>query len=324
VPEGSTAGQAKPHLTLHQQLDVLRSRGLALGEPPEALRSLQRFGYYRLSGYAYPLRNTKPKGESGRLDTFVPGASLPLVVQLAEFDKQLRLLVLHGVETVEVAVRVAVAHRMGAVHTEAHLYPKLLASRFVAQPREGTSASSGYDAWLKAYRRNLQSSKEDFVAHHNEMYGGRLPIWAAVEIWNFGLLSKFFAGMQLRDQNAVAAQFGGLDGHVLKSWLRTLNFLRNVAAHHSRLWNRAVPDVPVLPSRADFPTLDFLHLHPRSREKLLGALSCLWFLVQAIEPDSGWAATVKAHLATFPSFSALSLEQGAGFFHGWAETDLWK
>ena len=322
--EGSTAGQAKPHLPLLQQLDVLRSRGLALGEPAEALRSLQRFGYYRLSGYAYPMRNTKPRGEPGRLDTFVPGASLKLVVQLAEFDKQLRLLVLHGVETVEVAVRVAVAHRMGAVHREAHLQPNFLAHRFIAPPRNRARASSDYDEWLKAYRRNLQSSKEDFVAHHNKVYEGRLPIWAAVEIWNFGLLSKFYAGTQLRDQNAVAAQFGNLNGHALKSWLRTLNFLRNVAAHHSRLWNRAIPDVPMLPPRNEFPALEFLHAHPRATEKLLGALSCLCFLIQTIEPDSLWAATVKAHLATFPNFPALSLELGAGFVHGWGYTALWK
>lgn len=43
------------------------------------------------------------------------------------------------------------------------------------------------------------------------------------------------------------AKYGLEYGEVLKSWLRTFNFVRNDAAHHSRLWNRVNTDSPVLP-----------------------------------------------------------------------------
>ncbi len=90
---------------------MLRQRGLDIEDEAAALAALGRIGYYRLSGYFYPLRKTKPAGESGRLDEFVDGASMDLVIQIADFDKKLRLLTLYAIETIEVSVRVAVAHR---------------------------------------------------------------------------------------------------------------------------------------------------------------------------------------------------------------------
>jgi abortive infection bacteriophage resistance protein len=59
----------------------------------------------------------------------VDGASLELVVALAEFDKGLRLLALYALETIEVAVRVTVAHHLGRFDPQAHLNPKLFCAQ---------------------------------------------------------------------------------------------------------------------------------------------------------------------------------------------------
>ena len=110
----------KTHKSFPEQLSVLRSRGLTIGNEPGALAALQRLGYYRLSGYFYPLRKTNPVGIPGRPDDFAEGASFELVLQLAEFDKKLRMLALDALETIEVALRVCIAHRLGRLDPEAH------------------------------------------------------------------------------------------------------------------------------------------------------------------------------------------------------------
>lgn len=315
----------KPHRTCEEQLSLLKSRGLAIEDEDRALRLLGRLGYYRLAGYFYPLRKTRPVGEPGRLDEFMDGASFELVVQLSEFDKTLRLLALDGIEALEVAVRVAVAYHLGKIDAEAHLKPALLDTRFVKGPKSRRPGErTPYDHWLARFQKACADSKDEFVKHHREIYGGRMPLWVAIEIWDYGLLSRFFGGLQYRDRNRIAQSFGNLDGEVLASWLRMLNFVRNVAAHHSRLWNRTLPDLPRLPSIERCRQLEILHENKRLVEnKLFAAFTCLRFLLKQIDPESTWHHRVGEHIASFPKTELLSI-RSAGFVDGWRESSPWR
>ncbi|GIZ53021.1 hypothetical protein NCCP691_30350 [Noviherbaspirillum aridicola] len=227
-----------------------------------------------------------------------------------------------AIEAVEVSVRVAIAHRLGKLHPEAHLKRELLDGKFTRRPA-GNDQASAYDKWLARFQKACVDSKEDFVKHHRRDYDGRMPIWVAIELWDFGLLSRFFSGMQMRDQNAIAQEYGSLDGHVLASWLRSFNFIRNVTAHHSRLWNRTLPDVLKLPPLDRCRWLQPLHREARATEKVFGGLTCLQLLLRRISPLSGWAERVKTHVETFPKSDLLSLE-AAGFREGWQETPIWR
>ncbi|MDQ3059153.1 MAG: Abi family protein [Pseudomonadota bacterium] len=312
--------QPKPHLSFEKQLQVLKDRGLHVGDDALALKYIQRIGYYRLSGYFYPLRQTNPIGQQGRQDQFVDGSSFELVVKVAEFDKKLRLIVLHALETVEVTVRVAVAHRLGKLDPEAHLISRFLDGKFCQSQRYGKE--SDHAEWLKRFQAAYEKSKEEFVEHHRTLYGGRMPIWVAVELWDFGLLSRFVAGMQHRDQNSLAIAYGLNDGSVLKSWMRMFNFIRNVAAHHSRLWNRSLPETPVLPPLERCRWLEPLHKDKRAHSKMFGALTCLRMMLKSIAPDSEWHEQLKAHIATFPKSDFISIE-AMGFPEGWESLQIW-
>lgn len=322
MADGLQPRPLKPHLTREQQLDRLVERGLQVANCPAALQFLQHHGYCRLSGYFYPLRKTKPDGESGRLDDFVDGASFELVAQLVQFDKTLRLLAMDAIEAVEVSVRVAIAHRLGRLDPEAHLKRELLDGKFSRRPGRDDRLSA-YDRWLARFEKACADSKEDFVKHHRRDYESRMPIWVAIELWDFGLLSRFFSGMQMRDQNAIAQEYGPLDGQVLASWLRSFNFIRNVTAHHSRLWNRTLTDVLKLPPLDRCRWLQPLHQEPRATEKVFGGLTCLQLLLRRISPGSCWAERVKAHVDTFPKTDLVSL-QAAGFRRGWQDSPVWR
>ncbi|MDM0010881.1 Abi family protein [Variovorax sp. J22P168] len=313
--------QLKPHLTHELQLDRLVERSMGVGDMADAVRLLKRFGYYRLSGYFYPIRKTKPRGEAGRLDDFVDGATLQLVVNLAEFDKTLRVLVMHAVETIEVAVRVAIAHTLGPYSPEAHLDPAVLDGRFTLKPRTG--GDSPHDEWIDRFHELCERSREDFVKHHRQKYGGRMPIWVAIELWDFGLMSKFFAGLQRRDQAKIAGAYGGLDGPILASWLRNFSFVRNVVAHHGRLWNRTNTGQLQLPSKGRVPLLDHLHDMHQQRAKLYGSLVCMRYLLRTIQPTSEWHLRLKEHALTFPQTPLIALS-AAGFPDGWEASQIWQ
>jgi len=304
-----------------EQLQRLRLRGLEITNEVHALNILKLLGYYRLSGYYYPLRNTNPVGQPGRQDSFKPGSSFELITELTSFDKRLRMQLLYGLETVELAVRVAIAHRLGKLDPQAHLNPKLLDGRFT-RLRANMNVSD-HQLWLDRFKEKLSESKEDFVNHHNKQYTGQIPIWVAIEVWDFGMLSRFFAGMASRDKNALAMQFGAHDGEVLSSWLKMFNFVRNVSAHHSRLWNRRNPQTPVLPPLERCRLLSQLHTYPDSKSKLFGSISCLAVILRHIDPESTWTSELKILLDSFPISNLISLKD-AGFPHGWESTDLWS
>ncbi|WPP00446.1 Abi family protein [Pseudomonas sp. HR96] len=54
-----------------------------------------------------------------------------------------------------------------------------------------------------------------------------------------GQLSRLFSDLHLHHRKTVAAKFG-YNESVLVTWLKSLTILRNVCAHHGRLWNASI------------------------------------------------------------------------------------
>ena len=57
-------------------------------------------------------------------------------------------------------------------------------------------------------KRSVRSSKESFARHFRDNYEGTMPVWAAIELWDFGMLSSYFQIMKSPDRTAVATSFG--------------------------------------------------------------------------------------------------------------------
>lgn len=64
-------------------------------------------------------------------------------------------------------------------------------------------------------------TKESFVIHHNNVYGD-LAIWVAIEILDFGSLSKLFSGMIYSDQQKFSSTYSAPIGNIFSKWLRSL------------------------------------------------------------------------------------------------------
>lgn len=322
------APYTKPHLSIPDQAALLASRGLVIYDAARAEQLLSSIGYYRLSGYWYPFREVETGGR--RLDSFTPGTTIDQILALYDFDRRLKLHLLDGVERVEIAARVQVGYVLGARDAYAHFDPTCLDPKFTAPASSG--GASKYDAWLDRVRDAQRRSKEDFVTHFKNKYDGRLPTWVVTEILDFGGVSVLYSGLKRDDREMIAKYFSALDpsgrgnGAAFANWLRVLNYVRNVSAHHSRLWNRNM-DVQIAPKHLG-PIGPLSHLnsgHPAQLRRVYGSLSLILFLLDTAADEEStlqWRDTFAALTDTLPLTGRSLLEMG--FPRDWSTLGLWR
>lgn len=310
----------KPYLTVQQQLALIQGRGMVVTDLPKAEQMLQRIGYYRLSGYWYPFRDTAViDGVRSVVDTFRPGTELSTIIDLYVFDKKLRLLFLDAIERIEIALRVQMCLLLGQYGSLAHRDPMVLHGNFSRRADPRTHRIE-HQEWLRRTDEKFQDSKEDFAKHFRNKYTGEHPpIWIACESWDFGAMSYLYGGLQNKDQAAIAAQYG-LTFDQLESWIRTLNVARNVCAHHSRLWNRPSPTQPKWPNTAD---LAHIKSNTKALTRTYGLAALTRFMLRCTSPTTDWSTRLKSLCATFPTNPNISL-LAAGFPLGWENEPLWQ
>lgn len=328
MEEAVPSTYARPHLLVAEQVELLRSRGLTVAHDEQAQAWLLRLGYYRLSAFWYPFRKREmvqavPNGPIVRqaVDQFKAGACFEDAVALYAFDKALRLLVMEAIEQVEIAARVDIAHHLGAHDKFAHENPKLLDGNFTKKAHDG--GPSNHEHWLAKLADYTNRSREEFVNHYRTKWGEPLPIWVAIEVWDFGLVSRFTSGMRYADRFAMAQRLGVPDASIFVSWLRSMNYLRNLAAHHSRLWNRNIVDQPKLPKPGVVPEFDAV-LSELDVSRVYALLCILAHLVRVTRPDTDWHIRMADHLRAFPSLRIGGITtEDMGCPKGWTSHPFW-
>jgi len=313
----------------------MESRGLVIQDRDQATFDLRNIGYYRLCGYTYSWRVRKPGHREG-IDTpaeeFVAGHTFEEAVALYSFDRRLRILLLDALERFEVACRVRVAYQIGKRGPLAYLSPEHLdpssGKPAWRQTQEGEQAAilslTRLEAFIERNQELFQSSSEPFAQHVQRRYEGTPPIWIAVELWDFGLLSHFYPLMQLEDRKFIADEFGCPTPKQMVSWIRTLNHLRNVCAHHSRLYRKSLVDKPSIRDLRRIPELAHTADLPDQRKsKVYPTLAIVLYLLKGIQPDSVWPRALKRLLESFPAVYGSSLSD-YGFPEGWYDIPLWQ
>ncbi|WP_346777637.1 Abi family protein [Rhodococcus sp. HNM0563] len=331
----SRSTYGKPFKTITEQRQLLESRGMTIPDHTAAERWLSSVGYYRLSGYWYPYRvRTQAAGAPPVIgDDFQPGTSFEQIVELYDFDRKLKLLVLDAIERVEVAMRLRVGHTLGRRGAFAHTDPNMLSTEFVGvsspsqAPAHAEWLESAHAKWLRKVAQEQSRSKEEFVKHFTRKYGGPLPVWVVTEILDFGGLSRLYEGLQQKDRDDIASGFGLTDnsgaghGAALVSWMKNLNYIRNTCAHHSRLWNR---NIDVQLSYRHLLVVPELHhaASPTVTKRVYASLAVLAYLLERISPGSTWAANIIRHIRTGLAKMNRS-EAEIGCPSGWTTEALW-
>lgn len=316
---------SKPFLELPDQVALLQGRGLEISNVVAARNCLRRIGYYRLSAYWYPFRaptSTKPPSRS---DAFLPGSRLEDALALYVFDKNLKLLAMDALERVEVAMRVELSLCLGRKGAFAYLDSAQLNPNFSIVSRDH---SSPFNDWIRKMDLLHSQSNEEFVAHFNRKYGpananhlSPMPIWMACELWDFGMMSRLYSGLKDPDKQFIAVRLGLPNRTLLESWLHALNVIRNIVAHHGRLWNRFLGVAPQISRRGLMPSFDVLP--PNTNKRIYAILCVLAHLLSQINPNSTWKKRVVVLANSFPHMSHAKLSD-MGFPANWKTHAFWN
>ena len=310
----------KPYRTISENIASLQERGLTT-DPAEATQWLTSVGYYRLSGYWYPIRQDVTQNRrAGRIkrDDFKPGYTFHNVVQLYEFDRKLRTLIHDGIERVEVALRNALVETF---RDALALYNNEL---FV-----NLTPVQHYHEILAPTVRKIDRSKEPFVAHNITQYGTQLPMWVAVETLDFSDLSKIYMKLGSEQQREVARLLGidlptdetvgrgrsqrrrvrnvGIEA-AFGRWIQQLALLRNKCAHHARVWNtRQNPASGLI-----LHHLEGLETLPAESRGVYGSLLVMLKILERVSPGTRWgdkiATLVQESLDTNPMMDLEAME----------------
>ncbi|MCL2561832.1 MAG: Abi family protein [Rikenellaceae bacterium] len=218
----------KPALTFQDQVNLLKSRGLEIVDEPRAARHLSNVSYYRLSAYMIPFRKRDAAGKI--TDDFEDGTMWDDVYNLYRFDRKLRLLIFDAIERIEIALRTQVINQLSLKYGS-H-WPD--DSALFKTQEVFTKMQERIEERLKA------NSRMEFIKHYHEKYNHPLtpPSWMTVELLCFGDLSWICKSWrEKKDVTAIARSLGIPQDKILHSWLRAINYVRNICAHHARLWN---------------------------------------------------------------------------------------
>lgn len=280
----------QPPMTIDEQIENLKSIGLIVDDEEYAKKILNDISYFRLIK-AYSLNLKHKNGRYNEKVTFEQ------IVELYLFNANFRQLIFPEIEKVEINVRCRISNYFAEKYG---VLGYLEADKFV-NPEY-------HKAFLEDITEEIRrNSKAPFVKNFQENYeGGNLPIYALVEVFSFGTLSKFYKNMNNQDKKVVAKSFG-VGYTYFESWLESISYVRNVCAHYGRLYNAKLSKTPILYKEYSQAGI--------GNNRIFGVLLCLKNL---LKNDVHWDLFVDKIELLFDKYESVNICT-MGFPENWKE-----
>jgi len=258
-----------------------------------AEHSIAYIGYYRLKIYS---RHFEDSGKQ-----FRAGTTFEDIIDVYEFDRGLRLLCLDAIEKIEVALRAHIVNEMGIIGSPHFYYEEKFFEKKEA---------------VTIIRSFGQKASHLSITHYRHEYMEPFlpPIWCLTEASTFGQLSKLFADLHLPYRKLIAKGFG-FDESICVSWFRSLTALRNICAHHGRLWDGVLPVDTAKKAKAYASDLV-------DNTRCYARVVVLQAFLRVIDHNGnhGWGNRFKDFIRSRPSTVSLT---DMGFPADWDQRPLW-
>ena len=293
----------KPSLSITEQISRLKERGLKFKDEEKSGHYLSNISYYRLRAYTYPFQdNANPE------HPFVKDIFFEDIIELYVFDRRLRLLVFNAIEKIEIALRTKIVYEFSLNHgSHWHEEASMYRNNYF------------FNKNINTLYEEVDRSSETFIEHYKEKYASPAypPAWMSLEVVSMGLLSKMYGNLKKGDEKKkVAKEFGLPNPIILESWMHALASLRNICAHHSRLWNRRFTIVPKIPYNTSHQFINNTKIYDN---KLYAQLSCINYISRIISPDSSFVTELKELLDTCSLVECKEM----GFPDDWIDEPIW-
>lgn len=293
----------KPYLSVQQLIQKLSASGVVISSQEEAEEALNTIGYYRLRGYCHHKFDRKA-------NRYISGTNFSDILKLYHFDVDLSHLIFEYLSQIEVSLRVRVVNAF--------------------QPEQDTLALTNPSFFKdkKRYWQNQSSvssevarSDDVFIAHNFDNHDGAIPLWATVEIMSFGTLSKLIKNLKTGEYSVFSNlvrdyQYTNAKGKrvtpskdMFTSWVESASVMRNICAHNSRIYNRAINKTPQLISS------DAMDPQPR-----YNGLYQIMLAMKYLRPtNQSWVSFVEEFQTLLKKYSGAYELQRMNFPNDWDE-----
>lgn len=232
-----TYAPVKPARSYEEQARrMLDVHNLSVGNVDRARHILSTVNYYRLTTYGKHLRRADDP------ERFIDGVTLDVLYDLYQFDMGLRHQLLPVLEFFEVQLRAKLSYHLAMTYGSTG-YTN------AANFRLDRQSQGSHKSLMNKF--NIEVKRQDdlaFVRHHQTKYGGRFPIWVALELFSFGMIAQLYEILIENDQWAVSSEYN-LTPAELSALIASAVDVRNICAHYSRLYNQPIEDLPILPPK---------------------------------------------------------------------------
>jgi len=149
-----------------------------------------------------------------------------------------------------------------------------------------------------------------------------------LEISSFGNLSSIYSNLKPGLNRRQIANYFGVDDKTFMSWLHSFTYVRNLCAHHGRLWNKRMGITPKIPLNPQNPFILLTTLPSPipgqapliNNNRAYYLLSMVIYLLNTINPKHSFKNKLFQLLKKYPMIDVNAI----GFPVGWEEEILWN
>lgn len=314
----SKQNYSKTPLSFQDQVTLLKQRGLIVDNEPKAIDYLREISYYRLSAYFLPYQKTK--------DKFNPNIHFKQIIDTYSFDRELRLLIFDCIERIEVAIRTQMVYGMSMHYNDSHWQDNqnLFITPYYNKIGNLVDPYSDFQSIIS--KAKTARTPEVFIKHYIDNYNkpSNPPSWMCLELLTMGELSHLYRGLKNNSDKKRIADFFNVHPTVFVSWLHTLTYVRNICAHHSRLWNK---DLAVEPEILLKPVGNWVSKPFENNKRMFYFICVLRYLITRANPGNSLKDKLQNLLKKYPTVPIQYIgipSDGKGNRLDWENEPIWK
>ena len=281
----------------------------------QAYNRLKNISYYRLKGYWWDTQSDT------LLHTFQSNTYFEDILERYDFDRKLRKILFGGIELIEIAMRTKLIYYLSITYGGLwYLNPAL----FNNKTQNINGINKTVHLWvLDDLQKELNRSHEVFIKNHQRRYPGHsVDAWKIIEIASMGTLSKLYKNLNtnLLERGIIANEMGINSPHVFSGWLESIAYIRNIIAHHSRLWSRTMIKRPSMQLNNPAGEWFTQPLKQGQLDKPFSPISCLLYLYRHLSQTDDMKQQIIELIDAYPDVPIYKY----GFFNNWHNEPLWK
>jgi abortive infection bacteriophage resistance protein len=302
----------KPALPLAHQISLLKQRGMLFRNDANAANILGRISYYRLKGYWWDTQTNNVN------HAFSPNTYFEEIVDRYVFDQKLRIVLFNAIELIEITLRTKMIYHLSISYGGLWC---LDTSLFQSTSKPGSSQTIHLDT-IDELKKEFYRSKEIFIVDQLLRFPNNDPdAWKILEVASMGTISKLYKSLKhnLPEKSIISNEMGLNSHSELSSWLEAITYIRNIIAHHSRLWSRNMVKRPI--ENLNNPSGDWLNtpLHPANYKKPFLIISTLVYLCNQIHSGHNVKTQIIDLFNTSPNIPIYKI----GFTTDWNRHPIW-